>query len=183
MRDDRAHWNRKHLDQSCTADPAASVVRFAGLARPGLALDVAAGTGINSRHLAELGFIVEAVDIADVALATCMPKHPRIRPVCMDLNRFDPPSDRYDLIVNIRYLNRRLFPYLAEALTPGGILIVDTFLAAPGGNASEPHCRDHLLRPNELLRAFLHLNIVHYSEGEGVCDKGTGLSAILVARK
>lgn len=183
MRDDRAHWNKKHLEQPCITEAAASVTEFAGLARPGLALDVAAGTGVNSFYLAEQGFTVDAVDIADKALIACMPKHPRIRPVCLDLNQFEPPPDRYNLIINIRYLNRRLLPYLAEALTPGGILIVDTFLQAPGGDASGPHCRDHLLRPNELLRAFLHLHILHYAEKESECEKGTGLSAVLVARK
>ncbi len=98
------------------------------LPQKGRALDIACGTGAVSLFLADHGFTVDAVDISDVALAGFAKQHPRVRAVCADLDAFDLATDRYRLVTNIRYLNRRLFPQIIAALQSGGVLIIETFL-------------------------------------------------------
>jgi SAM-dependent methyltransferase len=122
--------------------PAAIVKQFAGLAGGKNALDIAAGNGRNSLFLARQGFVVDAVDIADVGLAQFAGKHPGIHTICADLDEFDIPANRYDLIVNIKYLNQRLFPFIQEGLVPGGVLIFETFLGSPNRAKNQPKCRE-----------------------------------------
>ena len=147
------------------------------------ALDIAAGNGRNALFLAKQGFVVDAVDIADSGLAQFAGKHPGIHPICADLDNFDIRPRRYDLIVNIKYLNRRLFPYICEGLTPGGVLIFETFLDSQHPAGNQPACRDYLLRENELLHAFLSLQIVYYKEAQDEKDAEAAWLASLVGIK
>jgi SAM-dependent methyltransferase len=111
---DRIKWNEKYRSHDYPAEPSAVVKDFCVLASGRRALDIAAGSGRNAIYLAEQGFAVDAVDISDRGLALVSGLHPNIRPVCADLDTFDIPAQRYDLIVNILYLNRRLFPRSAR---------------------------------------------------------------------
>ena len=101
-----------------------------------------------------------------------MDKHPSIRAVCADLDHFDIAPNHYDLIINIRYLNRRLFPYIKEGLVPGGVLIFESFMENPSKDKNgshkdhQPSCRDYLFRENELLHGFLSLKVKYYHEVE-----------------
>ena len=166
MLQDRQKWNEKHQSQRYPNAPAVIVKNYAKLANGTKALDIAAGNGRNALFLANLGFVVEAVDISDTGLNLFVGKHPCIHQICADLDYFDIPAARYDLIVNIKYLNRRLFPHICEGLAPGGVLIFQTFLDSTDPDRKMPGCRDYLLRENELLHAFLPLKIVHYAEAE-----------------
>ncbi|HIP54231.1 MAG TPA: tellurium resistance protein TehB, partial [Sulfurimonas autotrophica] len=68
-----------------------------------------------------------------------------------------------DLVVNINYLSRRLFPQIKEALKPNGVLIFETFIVAHG-DFKQPANPEYLLRVNELLHAFIGLDIIYYEE-------------------
>ncbi len=165
MEEDRRRWNEKHRHAPAEGSPTEVVRRFAHLAPRGLALDLAAGRGRHTRYLAALGFRVEAVDISEVGLSG-LPRHPDIAAVCADLKRFDIRADRYDLILDIRFLERRLFPQLVTGLAPGGMLIFETFLEEPAGAADSRFHREYLLRENELLHAFAALRVLYYRETE-----------------
>lgn len=183
MREDRLRWNRKHCAQQAEDGPCQTVQRFVGLATVGRALDIAAGTGADSLFMAQRGFLVEAIDISDQAIFRYMPRHPNMQPICADLDQFEIPRDRYDLIINLRYLNRRLFPYIEEALRPAGLLIFETFIEKSPGVRHPIKRRDYLLRPNELLRSFLGLHILYYEE-TAVNEAGDAdIKATLVARR
>jgi len=166
MLQDRLKWNEKYQSGNFPDEQAAIVKKYAKLAGGKKALDIAAGNGRNALFLAKQGFTVDAVDISDAGLKFFAGKHPNIQPICADLDNFDIAADQYDLIINIKYLSRRLFPYIREGLKPGGILIFQTFLDSPDGNTEQPRCRDYLLRENELLQAFLSLRILYYREGK-----------------
>lgn len=166
MLQDRIKWNEKYQSQSDTDAPAAIVKKYAKLAGGNKALDIAAGNGRNALFLAHQGFSVDAVDISDAGLNLFAAKHPNIHAICADLDDFDISPKRYDLIINVKYLNRRLFPYIREGLVPGGILIFQTLLDSPSPGSDPPVCRDYLLRENELLHAFLSLRILLYEESE-----------------
>ena len=164
-------------------DPSPIVKKFYKLAPGGRALDIAAGTGRNAVFLAEQGYQVDAVDISDVGLKRVSKRHPNLHPVCIDIDTFDIPIGRYSLILNIRFLNRRLFPYIREGLIRGGILIFETYLEAQERESNSPLCRDYLLKENELLHAFLSFRIIFYQERRQRQDGEPRHFASLVALK
>ena len=183
MQSDRRKWNEKYLKKTYSTRPAALVKKFQILAPRGRALDIACGNGRNALFLAEQGFTVDAVDISEVALAELAGRHPGVRAICMDLDRFDIPAERYRLIVNSRYLNRRLYPYIQEGLIPGGVLIFETYIEGPAAGAHGPSCRDYLLRDNELLHVFFSLQVLFYEEKIHGRHGEQRRMASLVARK
>jgi len=83
----------------------------------------------------------------------------------VDLEHEPLPAERFDVIVQLNYLQRDLFGPLARALTVGGILLVETVTRAHVeelGNDFDPR---FVLDYNELLQSFPDLHILHYREG------------------
>ena len=132
------------------------------------ALDVATGNGRNAFHLARLGFTVEAVDISDVAIDRItgqvhqqkLPIHPEL----MDLERISLPTERYQVIVNMNYLERSIFSAIKNALVPGGLLFFETFTRDHIDVLGIQLNRNYTLDHNELLTAFRDLRILAYRE-------------------
>lgn len=118
---DRLRWNDKYQTNNHPTNPSRIVKTHFTLARRGKALDIAAGTGRNALFLADHGFVVDAVDISDVGLARFPRRHPGVNPICTDLDTYQIPKNRYDLIINIRFLNRRLLPCIQKGLVSGGL--------------------------------------------------------------
>ncbi|MCP3953848.1 MAG: class I SAM-dependent methyltransferase [Desulfobacterales bacterium] len=166
MKRDRIKWNKRYLEKDPGQRIPGIVRDYIDLAPVGRALDIACGSGAISLFLAERGFTVDAVDISDVALATCMAQHPAIQGVCADLDTFDLARGRYHLITNIRYLNRRLFPQIITALRPGGILMFETFLKSREKEMDSGFKRKYLLDEQELPDGFASLNILFYEESD-----------------
>ena len=164
MKQDRLKWNKKYREHHHPTEVAGVVKEFYGMAPGKRALDIAAGNGRHAIFLANKGFSVDAVDISEVGLAEFAGKHPNIRTICADLDQFDIADGRYDLILNIKFLNRQLFPYIQEGLKPGGVVIFHTLLEPADGQGTSKHCRNYLLRSNELLHAFIGMRIVYYRE-------------------
>lgn len=183
MRRDRIKWNRKYRAKTYPTAPSDIVCRHYRHAATGRALDIAAGNGRNALFLAEKGFRVDAIDISEAGLRIFAGSRPKIRAVCADLDNFDLAPNRYCIVLNIRYLNRRLFPQISEALLTGGVLIFETYLKRPGHGPQRPFRDEHLLRPNELLRGFLNLDILYYGETTGASGDEPYPLASLVAVK
>lgn len=183
MLSDRIRWNEKYRRKDYPEDPSAIVKDFSGLVEPATALDIAAGRGRNALFLADKGFTVDAVDISDEGLSFLRGRHPAIRSICADLDTFDIPIGRYGLIINILFLNRRLFPQIREGLRPGGLLIFETLLETPGHAEHSTRGRDYFLRENELLHSFLSLRILHYrEERDGSQDSGRRLASLVAVK-
>jgi SAM-dependent methyltransferase len=183
MEQDRIRWNKKHGADYSPTGAASAVERFYTLAPGKSALDIAAGNGRNALFLAQKGFSVDAVDISEVGLAKFAGSHPDIQAVCADLDDFEIPADRYDLILNIKFLNRRLYSGIQAGLKPEGVLIFHTLLASNRTTGKAAHCRDYLLRKNELLHAFSALRIVYYRESEETQEGHGDATATLVGIK
>jgi tellurite methyltransferase len=133
------------------------------------ALDLACGDGRNAAYLASRGFTVDAVDISDVAIDALRAAASRhglaVNALRLDLELDPLPGTDYDVIVQINYLQRSLFGALGQALSPGGVLIVETVTrihAEELGNAFDPR---FLLAPGELRTAFRDLDMLRYEEG------------------
>jgi SAM-dependent methyltransferase len=140
--------------------PSAWVVRWAPLITRGRVLDLACGGGRHARHLAGLGHEVTAIDREPQSLES-------IRFVRADLEDGSPwplPGEQFQGIVVANYLHRPLFPDVASALAPGGVLIYETFMR---GNErfGKPSNPAYLLEPGELWRAFAGLHIIAFEQG------------------
>ncbi len=172
---DRDKWDARHLIQPEVCAPAEIVKRFWHLARPARALDIACGNGRNSIFLSENGFAVDAVDISRVATGRLAALRPDIQVICADLDTWKIPPERYSLVVNIRFLDRRLFSMIHDSLIPAGVLIFESFV----GSETAAYC----LAPNELLRAFQSMHILYYEEKPAEHGEKFDQIATLVAVK
>ena len=174
MEKDREKWDSRYTKDIGGFEPSAILNKFWSLSSVGNALDIACGNGRNSIFLASKGFLVDAVDISTVATNQLAGKDPNINVICTDLDTWVIANSRYDLIVNIRFLDRRLFPMIQDGLKSDGVLIFESFLDGENG--------EHCLRENELLRAFESLRIVNYEEKKaahaGKFDRIASLVAI-----
>lgn len=173
----RRGWEERHRGREAGGEPEPFVLEMLPLLpHRGIALDVAAGRGRHPLALAKHGLKVVAVDYSQEAMRALAElvhaQHLPIFPVVADLDSFPIRSAAFDLIVNVNYLDRTLFPKFKSALKPGGILLVDTFLidqAAIGHPKNPRFMFDHYE-----LRALLDgLEIVRYREGLTVYSDNT----------
>jgi len=117
---DREKWDSRYLKDMGDSDPSLILKAFLDLVPCGNALDIACGNGRNSLFLAEKGFIVDAVDISIVATNHLAGRNPYINVICQDIDAWKIPQNRYELVVNVRFLDRRLFPMIKDGLRPCG---------------------------------------------------------------
>ncbi len=189
----REKWNKRFAEGGFEAfpeEPAEWLVEHQELLRsvaPGRALDVACGNGRNALYLTQHGFEVDAVDISDFAIdrlrAAAAERKLPISPTLANLEDGSLPTDEYEVIVNIDYLERKLFGSLKRALKPGGLVFFETVAQAHIDELGERFNPQFVLGRNELLEAFSDLFICHYWEGVA-CRRGGGRGvASLVARQ
>ena len=171
---DREKWNARYLKHSGDHSPSQIVLKYHLLAPKGHALDIACGNGRNAIFLSQQGFQVDAVDISDVALNRLAGKERRINVICRDIDDWQIPQHKYRLILNIRFLDRRLFPMIKQGLQPGGVLIFESFIDEK---------KDYCLKPNELLHEFGSFHILYYEEKENPPSDTFDQSVSMVAVK
>lgn len=169
---DRQKWDARYLEHMGGIEAATLLRKYWTVASVGTALDIACGNGRNSLFLAEKGFSVEAVDISTVATNHLMNKNKNLTIICADLDSWIIPKNHYDLIVNIHFLDRRLFPMISNGLKPGGVLIFESFM----DGKKDLYC----LKENELLQAFHSFRIVYYEEKKVAHAKKFDYTASLV---
>lgn len=161
----------------------------------GKVLDVAAGGGRHSLFLATRGYHVDAIDrdattLSQLAASAAAKGLPGIKTSTVDLERpapFDPGfgHETYDVVIVFFYLHRPLFPFLIDALKPGGVLIYETFTIDNYTHHKHPRRWEFCLAHNELLRMTSTLQVLHYDEGahDGVEGPRLTYTAQLVAHK
>lgn len=167
----KALWNERYSAGSLRSKEPAEFVAGCIQWIPvcGLALDIASGEGRNSVFLAGQGLDVIALDISEVALRhtrelTLEPRN-KIHPAVVDLDDFLLPAEKFDVIVNINFLNRKVCSEVVGALKPGGLLIFETLTT--GHLRWKPDFNpDFLLKPGELRTMFPELGQLRYRE----CD-------------
>jgi SAM-dependent methyltransferase len=188
--EDRSRWDERYKDGDwADIDEPATILKDAEawLDPPGLALDVACGAGRNSLYLARRGFSVVAVDISWEGLQRlsqpAREEQLHVHPVHADLENFQLPTAKFDVIVNTRFLLRSLFPTLRNTLKPGGLLVFETFnvdeLEVLGGDIR----REFALERGELRTAFADFEVLLYEEGVFERREGERGLARLIAKK
>lgn len=166
---DKEKWDRKYAEMSGLLDvrPPSELLRTFYSDAPGRrALDLACGGGRHALYLADRGFIVDAVDISAVALDALRAKADpeRITLIEADLDDFAPDDGTYDLIVKTNFLDRMLIARAQKALRPGGIMIVETYMADTANEKPDSN-PDFLLQKGELLTLFSEgFEVLEYRE-------------------
>ena len=159
------------------------IEKYIEQANVGYALDIACGTGENSNYLYEKGFEIDAVDTSSNIIKQ-IKKSPTINTISADLNRYHIAPNKYDLIVNINYLNRRLVSQMKDGLKSGGVVIFEPYMIAHCNFKIPTMDLDLLLRKNELLHLFIGLDVIYYEEKIDTNDKGDRVKvASIVAKK
>ncbi len=196
-----SEWDEKHrlADKDVAAAPADVLRELSPLLAAGAALDLGCGTGRNALYLAGLGYEVTAVDWSQAALDILeargrdgelpvsrvpkveegkQPVRPGIYLLQADLERFTLPTNCFQLILCIRYLQRSLFPQIERALCPGGMLLFETYTQAQADSSGGPRDPRYLLQVGELRTAFPGMTVLFYRE----LRAGQGIASLL-ARK
>lgn len=184
---DRDRWNQRYGAGEYHSEPDPWLVQRAALIRPrqphATALDLACGVGRHALLLAELGYHVDAWDISDTGLELLQAELGRrlaagqrldVTPRQVDLETAKLPVAAYHLVLDMYFLERRLFPQMVAALRPGGLLLVRTLMRRSTAEDRNPA---HLLRPGELRATVTGLEVLEEQE-----DGDAGWAAI-VARK
>ena len=182
MIEDKERWNKRYKEKPFRTWVEPLLEKYVERANVGYALDIACGEGRNTHFLAEKGFEIDAVDLSDYALSQ-VKDDPRIHKIEADLDFYSLEKSKYDLVLNINYLNRRFFHQIKEALKPDGVVIFETFIIAHG-DFDNPQNPEYLLRRNELLHAFIGLDVIYYEERLDLNMRGEKtMVASLVAKK
>lgn len=185
---DRSRWEARYgqMPDGASEPPSAVLARHAPRTANGRALDVACGSGRNALYLARRGWRVDAIDVAHAGLmrlrAAAVREGLRVHPVQADLERFALPHAHYDLVVNVRYLQRSLLAPIAAAIVPGGLLVFETFLRAQAG-LGHPRNPAFLLEPGELRASFADFEVLESWEGLCGAEGHQAHLARLVARR
>jgi SAM-dependent methyltransferase len=132
-------WDERYgaTDALWSGKPNQRLLEHATDLRPGNALDVGSGEGADAIWLAARGWQVTAVDISSVALSRAA-QHAaeagraiadRITWQQADLLSWSPPSSKFDLVSSHfmqlpRLLLEKVHSHLAEAVRPGGTLLI-----------------------------------------------------------
>jgi tellurite methyltransferase len=172
---ERESWNRRYREASHGSlhpDPflvsAFKEYILPSFPKAGSALDVAGGVGRHAVWLARRHWHVTLIDISEVGIekaranARDLPHLIDLR--VADLKKFEAGRERYDLILVFFYLQRSIFPELVASLRPGGLLLYKTYTFDQKRFSGGPSHPMHLLRPNELLKAFAKLRTLYYRE-------------------
>ncbi len=160
MESDRIKWNQRfesddsYLGERPSPFLLREIARICRLTPGKRALDIACGEGRNCVFLAKNGFDVTALDISDVGLAKAAQRAEKealdihFQRVDLDSYQF---TEKFDLILNFNFLLRNLIPEEVQALSPGGLLIIDTIMESPQLLAMHKH-PDYFLQRGELQR-------------------------------
>jgi tellurite methyltransferase len=150
----------------------------------GKALDIAMSEGRNAVFLARRGFVVDGVDLSEVAIrkARRLARESRveINTIQADLNKYEIPPESYEVIVNVDYLQRSLIPKMKKGLKRGGVVVFENAtegqLSLPGGGGLS---RESLLKDGELKQLFSEFQVIFYEE----TNDGVRSLARLIAMK
>ena len=178
--EDRQRWNERHRHRAALK-PRGSVLSLPRASRTDArALDLACGQGRHIAALVEAGYRVVAMDVAMPALrharaALAEDTAARAGVVQADIESWPFAPAAFDLVVQIDFLERKIFPELRKSLRPGGLLLIDTFLDQGKKNAEGPSRTEYLLAPSELPEAFAEFDLLGYEEVRGETARGVFL--------
>jgi len=131
-------------------------------------LDLACGEGRHSVAAATRGAQVVAMDRDDAKLELgrdiSRAEKLEIDWRTVDLESAWPELGVFDVVLSFNYLDRSHMSRILQAVAPGGVLIMETFLTTQRMFGWGPTNDDHLLRPGELKTLVEPFEILHGRE-------------------
>jgi SAM-dependent methyltransferase len=164
----------------------------------GRVLCVADGEGRNSVYLAEQGWEVTAVDISEAGVAKSRAlaesRNVAVDTQVADIMDFDLGIERWSGVVSIfahmpKTVRRDLHKRLIDALSPGGIFILEAYTPDQiGRGTGGPGNAEMMMTAADLQRELAPLEIIHSLETvreivEGPGHAGMGAVVQVIARK
>jgi SAM-dependent methyltransferase len=170
--DDRTRWLDRYAERGVEIErePSAWVVeRVLSLPNDTRVLDFAGGSGRHAAVAAKSGKTAIVIDFIASAVASATARHSNVLGVVADVRDMPLRESSIDAIVVVSFLDRSLFPMIRSLLTPGGILIYETFTlrhldVVERGKARGPRNAEYLLKPGELSELVEPLDIVEHEE-------------------
>jgi 2-polyprenyl-3-methyl-5-hydroxy-6-metoxy-1,4-benzoquinol methylase len=151
-------------------------------------LDLACGSGRHALATARSGAHVVAADRDPEALGAARELGDelglRIEWHEVDLEGVWPTWGDFDVVLVFNYLDRPRMPRILEAVRPGGLLLMETFLTTQRSQGFGPTDDAHLLVPGELAHLVAPLVVLHGREAaEPVDDASWRHVASICARR
>ncbi len=172
---DQKKWDEKYRKKSELLRPreaSMNIQKFVEKSKGAKALDLACGAGRNTIYLAKLGYEIDALDIAEVALEALAAEahneevHELINAQLFDLDTFAPASERYELIIMMNFLDRGLIERAKKGLKREGLFIVETYMD-DSRNEKKDANKEYLLKKEELKSLFSEgYKVLFYEEFE-----------------
>jgi tellurite methyltransferase len=166
----------KTHDKPWGSTPQPEIERFASELKPGFVLDVGVGDGRNALFLAERGFEVVGLDIAENAVNKLLSGAAErkvddcVHGIVGDLAAYIPEKE-YDNIISsftLHFLNAEDFlgvvQRLQNATATGGLHIISDF--TQDGSLYHPGTDKYWLKSGELQELYAGWNVIHYEERE-----------------
>jgi SAM-dependent methyltransferase len=142
--------------------------------KPGRSLDVGMGQGRNTIYLAQQGWESVGFDPADRAVAAAQELATKLGvKITTHVARaedFDWQDGTWDLIVRSYVGAREYAAKVAQALRPGGMIVVEGFHR--DATKTRPIGGAVVFDTNELLQLFAPLRVVRYEDADAVADFG-----------
>jgi SAM-dependent methyltransferase len=131
-------------------------------------LDLACGEGRHSLAAAAAGATVVGVDNDESCLERAR-EHARGKGLTIDWRRVDlegpwPDFGSFDAVLVFNYLDRERLPQIRGLVVAGGLLMIETFLAAQRDLGWGPTSEEHLLRPGEIARLVSPFRVLYGRE-------------------
>lgn len=193
---ERGRWNHFLTNEAWrqtrfNAEPNPLLVETVRSHPPGRALDVNMGEGRNAVYLAQRGWNVTGVDIADQALAFARQRAQQsgvsLTTIEHDANTYDWGTDAWDLIVLCYADESDHVAQVQTALKPGGLLVFENFHADINQTRQTPPGQEVGFATNALRNRYIAagFHIVRYEEPVGIADfsRETHRLVKLVAQK
>ena len=184
MESDRDRWNQRYREGAYVArqHPTSLLKDWLERLPHSHALDIACGSGRNSRFIAQSAKRVIGIDISDIAIAQARELSSNLANVhflIADLDKGLPLNRAFDLIVLVRFVNLELIQQLQDFLVPGGSVLVEEHLHwdDPGVELAGPKNPDFRVTPGALTQTLSSLECMHSYEGL-VRDPSGELSAL-----
>jgi len=170
---DKQKWDTKYIKKSQLLKPrkpSINLVNHLDKCIGKRALDLGCGAGRNTIYLAQNGFSVDALDIAQIALDALhveLEKQDLLEKVNIkltDLDKFEAEKNSYDLALMCNFLDRKLIEKVKQTLSKDGIFIVETYMIDENNEKKDSN-QDYLLKENELKQIFKNgYEILFYDE-------------------
>lgn len=187
---DRTRWNDRYKSGEYIGrtHPTDLLRSWLSICPKGTALDLACGSGRNSRFLAEAGYDVTGIDISNVAieLASAASSKSDQKPSyeVQDLEN-SKIQGNFDLIVLVRYVNFDLVSEFDAHLRPNGVVMIEEHLFRNDiSDLAGPKNPSFRVEAGSLRSRLENVRILHEFEGLTQDPDGNKVAlSQIVARK